>query len=638
MEMPKSQKSVLLLAMPFAGCDIPSIQLAVLESYLREKCINIKTSNLFLKAAGFYGVNNYNLLVYPPNDSYTAQMFFSRYVFPDHWKQNEQYFRDYFQKMIPKNIPKENLLSFDQYVQQTDEFLKWTINSVEWKKHDIIGFTLNYGQLLPSLAVAKKIKNLDPQKKIVLGGSRTTGEMGEKTLSVFDYVDYIVSGEGEEALFQLCWDYNNYETITGLIYRKGYNIIWNKPTGTIDLNNQTMPNYDPFFDELKQTTPDVQQFFSLYGRLPVEISRGCWWNKCSFCNLNIQHKQYREKNVDKIIDEIQFLSDRYKILNFQIIGNTLPIRDYRELFNKIKQIGKDFTFTAETRAGRLQSQDYTLMKEAGFNIIQTGIESFSPSYLKKMNKGTRVIDNIAVLKFCKENNITNRYNLIVNYPNEDSVDYEETQKNIELFKTYLDPPQICQLRVLHGSPIQLNPEQYNMKQLTNANIDTIMFPPDILKDGFNFVYDFKKNHEQGENNWEQLIQDWRQTYENLKLQGMRTHSEIDKYVFYYVDGENFLKIYDKRNPTQVQMYVLDEQERAIFLSCTDVISYNELQEKFSNIPDYHLAAVLHSFEKNGIVFREDNYYLSLPLDYKKCLGITKEKKFTDNLVKEEIVK
>ena len=86
------------------------------------------------------------------------------------------------------------------------------------------------------------------------------------------------------------------------------------------------------------------------------------------------------------------------------------------------------------------------------------------------------------------------------------------------------------------------------------------------------------------------------------------------------------------------MYVLDEQERAIFLSCLDVASYTELQEKFSNIPDYELAAVLHSFEKNGIVFREDDYYLSLPLDYKKCLGITKEKKFTDNLVQEEIVK
>jgi len=636
MEMPQSQKSVLLLAMPFAGCDIPSIQLAVLESYLRERCIDVETKHLFLKAAGFYGVNNYNLLVYPPNDSYVAQMFFSKYVFPDHWRQNEQRFREYFQKMIPKNIPLQSVLSFDQYVQQTDEFLKWTINNVEWKKYDIIGFTLNYGQLLPSLAVAKKIKNLDPQKTIILGGSRTTGQMGRKTLSVFDYFDFIVSGEGEEALFQLCHDYNNHETIPGLIYRKGYDIVWNKPTGVIDLNNQTMPNYDPFFNELKQVSPDVQQFFSLYGRLPVEISRGCWWNRCSFCNLNIQHKQYREKHVDKIVDEIQFLSDRYKILNFQIIGNTLPVKDYRELFLKIKQTGKDFTFNAETRAGRLQSQDYTLLKEAGFTVVQTGIESFSPHYLKKMNKGTRVIDNIAALKFCKENNITNRYNLIVNYPNEDNIDFEETQKTIELFKTYLDPPQICQLRVLHGSPIHLNPEKYNIEKLENANIDTIMFPPEILKDGFNFVYDFKKNHDSEENNWEQLVENWRQTYENLKLKGMRTRSEIDKHVFYFVDGENFLKIYDKRNPAQIQMYVLDEQEQMIFLSCTDVVSYSELQEKFSNIPDYQLAAVLHSFEKNGIMFKEDDYYLALPLDYSVISGKKKIKEIDQHPLVESV--
>ena len=86
MEMQQS-KSILLISMPFAGITIPSIQLQVLENYLKKRDINVKSRHLYLKAADFYGLIDYNFLTYAPNDSYNAQLFFSRYVFPKHWKE-----------------------------------------------------------------------------------------------------------------------------------------------------------------------------------------------------------------------------------------------------------------------------------------------------------------------------------------------------------------------------------------------------------------------------------------------------------------------------------------------------------------------------------------------------------------------
>ena len=86
MRMQKNSKSVLLVSMPYASLDIPSIQLSLLEGYLKEREITVESSHLYLKAADFYDINNYNYLIFPPNDSYTAQMVFSKYVFPDHWK------------------------------------------------------------------------------------------------------------------------------------------------------------------------------------------------------------------------------------------------------------------------------------------------------------------------------------------------------------------------------------------------------------------------------------------------------------------------------------------------------------------------------------------------------------------------
>jgi ribosomal peptide maturation radical SAM protein 1 len=478
---------------------------------------------------------------------------------------------------------------------------------------------LNYGQLLPSLAVAKKIKELNPNKKIILGGSRTVAQLGIKILETFEYLDFIVSGEGEQSLYQLISNFQNYESIPNLIYKKGKEIIWNKSYDTIDLNSLSIPTYDSFYEELSSTSNEVKQYFHIYGKLPIEISRGCWWNKCTFCNLNIQYNKYREKSPEKIIGEIEFLSDRYNILDFQMIGNTLLKKCYKTLFENIKELNKDFTFFVESRAGQLKSEDYPLMKEAGFTNIQTGIETFSQSYIKKMNKGVSIIDNIATLKFCKENGITNNYNIIVNYPNEEAVDFEETNKNIRLFQQYIDPPQICPLVIEFGSIIYINPEKFNIEKLEATTIDKIMFPKETLQKGFNYFYSFKKKKYVGENDWNSLIKNWRNERKQLQNEEMMRSTIINKLVFYFADGGTFLKIYDKRDNNNYQIFILNEVERVIFLSCIDIISYQDLADRFSYIPDYKLAAILHTFEKTGIVFRENDNYLSLPLRYKQSI-------------------
>jgi len=306
------------------------------------------------------------------------------------------------------------------------------------------------------------------------------------------------------------------------------------------------------------------------------------------------------------------------MLNFQIISNNLLVKDHLLLCERLKKLGKDFSFFAEARADHLKSEGYVLLKEAGFTTIQTGVESFSQHYLKKMNKGTRVIDNIAALKFCRENRIINRYNLIVGYPNEEDIDFEETNKTIKLFKQYLDPPQICYLRVLYGSPIQCNPELFNIDCFDFAVIDKIMYPKEFLEKGFNFIYEFKRKDSNNTDNmgrWARLVEDWRRERERLACEGAKNQNPVDQLVFYFVDGGSFLRIYDKRSAESIQVYTLDGTERAIFLSCVDIVSFQELQKRFLDIPEYQLAAILDTFEQSGIVYREDDLYLSLPLRY-----------------------
>jgi hypothetical protein len=232
-----------------------------------------------------------------------------------------------------------------------------------------------------------------------------------------------------------------------------------------------------------------------------------------------------------------------------------------------------------------------------------------------MNKGVRLIDNIAALKFCKENQINNVYNIIINYPNEEKLDFEETKKNINLFKQYLDPPQISKFIVKFGSPIHQNPGNYNIKKFENINSDKLIYPKAFLEKNFNYYYNFKRRDNFIEHDWEKLISDWNKEREISTSKFLKSQSTIDKLIFYFVDGGNFIKIYDKRNSDKVMIYMLNKLERDVLLSCSDVISYKKLQEKLPHIPDYQLAAILHSLEENNIVFREENNYLTLPLSY-----------------------
>ena len=118
--------------------------------------------------------------------------------------------------------------------------------------------------------------------------------------------------------------------------------------------------------------------------------------------------------------------------------------------------------------------------------------------------------------------------------------------------------------------------------------------------------------------------------------GIRNYTTQEKLVLYFVDGKNFLKIIDKRFSDNFRIYNLDEIEREIFLNCIDIISYDDLSHKLSHIPDYQLISILRTFVNIGIVFVEDDYYLCLPLDYKKYAGITKENRISDSMLEKNI--
>ena len=63
--------------------------------------------------------------------------------------------------------------------------------------YDVVAFSCYIWNITQTLEVAKKIKALNPETKILFGGPEVSYEFDE--VIALDYVDYIIVGEGETA-------------------------------------------------------------------------------------------------------------------------------------------------------------------------------------------------------------------------------------------------------------------------------------------------------------------------------------------------------------------------------------------------------------------------------------------------------
>ena len=70
-------------------------------------------------------------------------------------------------------------------------------------EQDVIGLTTSFGQLFANLALASRLKRLDPRIVVVLGGSTVSSRVGVSILTVYPQVDYVIQGEGEQPLLAL---------------------------------------------------------------------------------------------------------------------------------------------------------------------------------------------------------------------------------------------------------------------------------------------------------------------------------------------------------------------------------------------------------------------------------------------------
>lgn len=157
----------------------------------------------------------------------------------------------------------------------------------------------------------------------------------------------------------------------------------------------------------------------------IEASRGCVWNKCSFCVLAWKYAgtAWRPYSLEKVISEIiNVAREGAHTIYFTdeefIAGDYYRIQDFIQKIKLLKhrgEISENLEFVASTsvhallgKYGMTKDEVETCLvglKEIGFRSFFLGIESGCNMQLKRFRKGTTVKDNEDALHLLKKYSI-----------------------------------------------------------------------------------------------------------------------------------------------------------------------------------------------------------------------------------------
>jgi len=364
---------------------------------------------------------------------------------------------------------------YDKFSEEIKKSISQVINT----KCKLIGFSAYQNNIQIILKVASKIKKIDPNIKIVVGGPSCSIKE-ERKIFYKPFIDFVVVGEGEETLNELleCLKNkaDNYKLskIPGLIItsiQKSQKFIERQP-----LDIRKMTNYKNDIKMVKE-----------YGNHPIVsmlMSRGCIGN-CTFCNDRNLMEEYRVRPAEQVINEIKYyVNNGISFLSFNDLLINGNIKELEKLCDLIIKDNLQISWTANAIASEnLTFNMLKKIKKSGCISLIFGIESGSNKVLQDMRKPIKIGNVERILTNCKKLGIKTWVNFIVGYPTETKKDFNMTLKFIAKNNKNIDKilnANTCSL--LHNSDIMLNRKKYGINLPDDKRISEMRW---YTKDGKN---------------------------------------------------------------------------------------------------------------------------------------------------------
>lgn len=347
--------------------------------------------------------------------------------------------------------------------------------TAEW-----VGISVLFDVQMPmGLLLAKKIREKSGAR-VILGGAKFGVEPGhgrllcepvvqkvrDRKYSVYagEFIDGIISGEGELTLLHLMEKGNRdgFEDAPNLTFRKGNRIVHNPPAVIDALDRLPPPDFSDFALD-KYLCPEKV--------LPILTARGCPWGKCAFCTHHHSYKRYRQRSVNRVVEDIRHLKEHYNVRFFNIFDEMIPPHRFRKMAKEITESGLDICYSAYGKpVKRFDRNTLEIIHDSGCRLVLWGLESASERVLDLMNKGTRIDEVEKVIKTASEAGIRNLVFVMFGFPGETEGEFLKTLSFLEKNKAAVHALSKGMFRLMEGSVVALNPDAFGIKEIKEKRV------------------------------------------------------------------------------------------------------------------------------------------------------------------------
>ena len=320
---------------------------------------------------------------------------------------------------LQRNVLKEkNLISFGLSTEQI-------LQQLASKDFNVLFVSLMFSCEWPmTKSIVQTIKKIYPNVLLVCGGEHITA-CPEFSMKDCPEIDVCVLGEGEETsidLLKTIEQKKSLSKVNGIVFRSAEGIVRNPNRSRINkLESIAWPAWDLF--PLENYLSNRLGYGVNPGRsMPMLISRGCPY-QCTFCSSpQMWTTKWQARNVDLVIEEMQFYIDKYKAQNFDFYDLTTIVRkDWIVNFCQ-KIIKKNWNITwqmpAGTRSEALDDETLGLMFLSGQRHISYAPESGSVLTLQKIKKKIKIDRMKKSIRSARKKGMSIKLNMIVGFPHE----------------------------------------------------------------------------------------------------------------------------------------------------------------------------------------------------------------------------
>lgn len=365
----------------------------------------------------------------------------------------------------------------------TSILLKLLEEKVKLTNPQLVLITIPFpGNVFSAFKIGQYLKKHYSGIQVAIGGGYCNTEL--RSLSddrVFRYVDFITLDDGElpvklllehldgkRSKFELKRTFvctkNSGDTAGVVSYVNGATEkdIPQRETGTPDYSDLPLKNY---LSVLEIANP-MHRLWSDGRWNKLTLAHGCYWGKCSFCDVSLDYiGRYEPINATIICDRIQTIINQTGETGFHFVDEAAPPALMRDLAIEIMRRNMTISWWTNIRFEKRFTPDLCkLLKASGCIAVSGGLEVASDRLLELMQKGVSVAQVARVADAFTAAGIMVHAYLMYGFPTQTA---KETIDSMEIVRQLFEAGVIQsgfwhQFAMTAHSPVGLEPQKYKV--------------------------------------------------------------------------------------------------------------------------------------------------------------------------------